>query len=235
MSRRGPVSAAAAVTLLVAAVAAVTFGGPGVVSGVALAAGDAPEPAAGVVGAVVPAPTSAPPVTTIPETTAQPTPTPTATPSPAAPKPPAAQSPGTVRLAKGGTATLVRRDLGPDASLPIPDGVREATWWGAALDAGKGATVLAGHVNWKGQTGPFSELWESRKGDITSIVDPAGRMWRFRVERIETVAKHDLPARAEEFFGQTGAHRLVLVTCGGRWVGGSSGYESNRVVIAVPA
>jgi hypothetical protein len=43
-----------------------------------------------------------------------------------------------------------------------------------------------------------------------------------------------LPGRAQELFGQDGAHRLVLVTCGGRWVGGHDGYEENRVVIAEP-
>ncbi|HVK24302.1 MAG TPA: class F sortase [Actinokineospora sp.] len=233
MSRRGPIAAAGAVALIVAAVAAVTFGGPVVVSGVAQA-GETAEVSLGVPGSVIPAqiPTAVP---TEPSTTAPPAPPNSVTPSAAPPKPAATQSPGTVRLAKGGTATLVRKDLGPDASLPIPDGVREATWWGAALDAGNGATVLAGHVNWKGQTGPFAELWESKVGDITSIVDPQGKAWRFRVQRVETVAKNDLPARAEEFFGQSGTHRVVLVTCGGRWVGGASGYESNRVVVAVPA
>lgn len=49
-----------------------------------------------------------------------------------------------------------------------------------------------------------------------------------------TVHKDELPSRAQELFGQDGAHRLVLVTCGGRWVGGSDGCEENRVVIAEP-
>jgi hypothetical protein len=37
-----------------------------------------------------------------------------------------------------------------------------------------------------------------------------------------------------EFFGPRGPHRLVLVTCGGTWIGGRQGYEANRVVIAEP-
>ncbi|MGQ0840810.1 class F sortase [Actinokineospora sp.] len=153
---------------------------------------------------------------------------------PPAPPEPVGQQPGTVRLTKGGTATLVRRELGPDATLPVPDGVREATWWGAGLDATAGATVLAGHVNWRGQTGPFAELWGARAGDAVSVVDAEGRTWRYRVAQVETVTKHDLPVRAEEFFGQRGPHRLVLVTCGGQWVGGQGGYESNRIVVARP-
>lgn len=207
--------------------AAVAFGGAVTVSGTAVAGTHQPSApravALGGLGAVLPSETPPPPAAT------------TAAPSSEVPPPPArsaGQRPGTVRLAKGGTATLVRQELGPDATLPVPNGVREATWWGAGLDAATGATVFAGHVDWKGQTGPFAELWTARAGDPVSVVDAAGRTWNYRVSRVETVSKGDLPARAEEFFGQTGGHRLVLVTCGGRWVGGADGYESNRVVIA---
>lgn len=207
---------------------AVAFGGAVTVSGTAVAGPhEPPRPQAvalGGLGTVLPAET--PQATTV----AAPT---TTSPVPAEPTAaPVGQRPGTVRLAKGGTATLVRKELGPDATLPVPNGVREATWWGAGLDAATGATVFAGHVDWKGQTGPFAELWNARDGDPVSVVDAAGRTWKYRVSRVETVSKGDLPARAEEFFGQSGGHRLVLVTCGGRWVGGADGYESNRVVIA---
>ncbi|GLZ39872.1 hypothetical protein Acsp05_34960 [Actinokineospora sp. NBRC 105648] len=186
---------------------------------------------------VKPAPTAAPSAVPPAQAPAAPPDQPANQPAPPAPKPaaqPAGQKPGTLRLAKGGTATLVRKELSADATLPVPSGVREATWWGAGLDAAQGATVFAGHVNWKGQTGPFAELWDARTGDAVSVVDAAGRQWRYRVARVETVDKRHLPDRAEEFFGQAGAHRLVLVTCGGQWVGGQDGYESNRVVIALP-
>jgi len=183
-------------------------------------------------------PTAAPPPAAAPTTTAPPAAPPAAAPPPAQ-KPPAkqppGQRPGTVRLAHGGTATLVREELGPGATLPVPTSLREATWWGAGLDASTGATVLAGHVNWKGQTGPFAELWDTRVGDAVTVVGADGRTFAYRVAKVDTVAKDDLPARAEELFGQAGPHRLVLVTCGGRWVGGHDGYESNQVVTAVPA
>ncbi|WP_233158328.1 class F sortase [Actinokineospora bangkokensis] len=172
---------------------------------------------------------------------------PAAQPSPAAPattlqapaappaRQPAGQKPGTVRLAHGGTATLVRQELGPDATLPVPTSLREATWWGAGLDSGTGATVLAGHVNWRGQVGPFAELWAAKVGDAVSVVGADGRTYAYRIAKVDEVRKEGLPQRAEELFGQTGPHRLVLVTCGGRWVGGHDGYESNLVVTAVPA
>jgi len=161
-------------------------------------------------------------------TTSTPTPPPATSTTPA---PPAAQPANTVRLAGGGTATLVPMEV-VDGVLPVPDGVREAAWWGAGLDGQNGATVLAGHVNWRGATGPFAELWDTKLGDVVTVVDKDGRAFQFRVRQLVTVHKTDLPGRAQELFGQDGTHRLVLVTCGGRWVGGRNGYEENRVVIA---
>ncbi|SED60605.1 Sortase family protein [Amycolatopsis tolypomycina] len=157
--------------------------------------------------------------------------------TPSSPSSPAPQQqrPGTVRLPGGGTATLVRADLGPDGELPVPTDLGQATWWGASLDAASGASVFAGHVNWRGATGPFAELWHARIGAEVTIVDSAGKTWRYRIAQLVTVHKSDLPARADYLFGPSGPHRVVLVTCGGRWVGGSDGYEENRVVVADPA
>ncbi|MBB3050577.1 LPXTG-site transpeptidase (sortase) family protein [Prauserella isguenensis] len=147
---------------------------------------------------------------------------------------PSGQRPGTVRLPDGGSATLVRHDLGPDAVLPVPENLGEATWWGAGLGAPSGASVFAGHVNWQGREGPFSELWQVRVGDRVVVSDDGGEKFRYEVSRILTLHKDDVPARARELFGQSGRHRAVLVTCGGRWQGGTTGYEENRVVIAEP-
>lgn len=148
--------------------------------------------------------------------------------------PPPRQQPGTVRLPRGGLATLVRAEVTADGVLPVPEGVGEATWWGVDLGAAEGATVLAGHVNWKGLTGPFDELWRVAAGQDVTVVDTAGRTFTYRVQKAEAVRKDDLPRRAVELFGPRGGHRLVLVTCGGRWVGGDTGYEENQVVTAVP-
>jgi len=148
------------------------------------------------------------------------------------PAPPKA-GPGSVRLPAGGTATLVRREV-KDGVLPVPEGIGEAAWWGTELTGSEGATVLAGHVDWKGAKGPFAELWQAQNGREVVIADSAGTEFRFRITQIETVRKDDLPARAVEFFGPRGPHRLVLVTCGGTWIGGRQGYEANRVVIAEP-
>lgn len=147
---------------------------------------------------------------------------------------PSGQRPGTIRLPDGGSATLVREELGRGAVLPIPDSLDEATWWGAGLDAPSGASVFAGHVNWQGQEGPFSELWDTDVGERITVADSNGTKWHYAVSRILTLHKNEVPERAAELFGQSGRHRAVLVTCGGRWEGGDTGYEENRVVIADP-
>ncbi|WP_019809872.1 class F sortase, partial [Saccharomonospora halophila] len=144
------------------------------------------------------------------------------------------QPPGTVRLPRGGTAELVREEVGPDSVLPVPEDLNEATWWGAGLDAPSGASVFAGHVDWQGRTGPFAELWDARIGERVRVLDDAGTEWTYEITRIFTLHKNELPDRAHELFGQSGPHRLVLVTCGGRWLGGTTGYAENRVVLAEP-
>jgi hypothetical protein len=173
----------------------------------------------------------APPPEIVPTT---PPPTPTPQPQQAPPSAPP-QGPGTIRLPAGGGAKLIRKDLGPGAELPVPENLDEVTWWGAELSSATGASVFAGHVNWKGATGPFAELWNDRIGGEVTVVDKAGKSWQYKVSQLITLKKNELPQRADELFGQSGPHRIVLVTCGGRWVGGETGYAENRVVIADPA
>ncbi|WP_246257975.1 class F sortase [Amycolatopsis anabasis] len=189
----------------------------------------APPPAVAAPAAALPqAPPPAPP------RSATPPPVTSAPPARDA-KPAPAQRPGTIRLPGGGTATLVRKEVvGPNAVLPVPENLGEATWWGARLDAAAGASVFAGHVNWGGRVGPFAELWDARIGGPVTVADAAGKTWNFRIAQLVTLHKDELPRRADELFGQDGAHRIVLVTCGGRWLGGSAGYAENRVAIAEP-
>jgi hypothetical protein len=144
----------------------------------------------------------------------------------------AQQRPGTVRLPGGATARLVRTELTDTGVLPIPRGLGDAAWWGAKLGAGQGAALLSGHVNWEGTRGPFDELWRMRDGDEVSVVDASGGRWVYRVDDVVTVPKETLPAQAARWFGQDGPHRLVLVTCGGDYVGGTEGYDENRLVTA---
>lgn len=178
------------------------------------------------------------PVVSAPPESAPPSSPSSASPAPATPPAPAqmvqVQEPGTVRLPGGVTAYLVREDV-VNGVLPVPQELHQAAWWGADLDAQRGASVFAGHVNWGGRTGPFAQLWTMRIGQEVTVVDTGGKLSVYRVSQLFSLQKDELPQRAPDLFAQTGAHRIVLVTCGGEWVGGAQGYAENRVVLADPA
>lgn len=220
------VSGAVGLTMIVLTAGATLLGQAQVVPGSPLPLGHSqtvdPQQQAGPEPVAVPDTTtsSRPPVALAPTTQTSST-----------PQPPA---PNTILLPKGGHSSLVRSGVAGDGTLQIPDGVGKAALWGAALDAQAGATLIAGHINWAGVAGPFAELWGAQAGQTVTVVDGSGKRLSFVVDQVLTVDKDNLPQHADELFGQTGPHRLVLVTCGGKWVGGALGYDQNRVVIAHP-
>jgi len=160
----------------------------------------------------------------------------TGTPVPAAnqqaPQQDTGRAPAQLALPAGGTAKLIQEDLDAAGALKIPEGLDEAAWWGAKLGADRGVALLSGHVNWKGKKGPFNELWQVKQGQEVKLTDAAGGAWVYKVDATETVHKSDLAGRSEQLFDPDGPHKLLLVTCGGEYVGGSEGYEDNRVVTA---
>ena len=96
-----------------------------------------------------------------------------------------------------------------------------------------GCTLLVWQQsNWKGKKGPFDELWKVKQGQEVKLTDAAGGAWVYRVDATETIHKSELAGRSEQLFSPDGPHKLLLVTCGGEYVGGSEGYEDNRVVTA---
>jgi hypothetical protein len=147
-------------------------------------------------------------------------------------KPDTGQAPSQLSLPGGGTAKLVQEDLDANGALKIPEGLGEAAWWGAKLGADHGVALLSGHVNWKGKKGPFNELWQVKQGQEVKLSDAAGGAWVYRIDATETVHKSELAGRSEQLFDPDGPHKLLLVTCGGEYVGGSEGYEDNRVITA---
>ena len=61
---------------------------------------------------------------------------------------------------------------------------------------------------------------------------PTAGAWTYRIDAVVTVHKSALADQADQLFNPDGPHKLVLVTCGGEYVGGKQGYEDNRVVTA---
>ncbi|WP_257012986.1 class F sortase [Rhodococcus sp. ACPA4] len=101
-----------------------------------------------------------------------------------------------------------------------------------------GTNLVAGHVDDGDRThGALWPLHQIKPGTPIYATDDAGTMYTYTAASLKLYEKVALPA---EFFEDTGAPRLVLVTCGGPTVPDPSmpsgfTYEHNLVVTASPA
>ncbi|RIV31355.1 class F sortase [Micromonospora radicis] len=130
-------------------------------------------------------------------------------------------------------ATVHSVGIAPDGSIAAPPAERaqEAGWYDQGPTPGQyGPAVIVGHVDTS--TGPavFQHLRELRSGDRVEIARSDGSVAVFEVDRVGRYDKEKLPA--DEVFGDFSRPQLRLITCGGRWVGGETGYADNVIVFA---
>ncbi|MDG4796037.1 class F sortase [Micromonospora sp. WMMD1082] len=123
--------------------------------------------------------------------------------------------------------------IAPDGSIAAPPAERaqEAGWYDQGPTPGQyGPAVIVGHVDTT--TGPavFHELPDLRAGDRVEVARSDGSVAVFEVDRVGRYDKEQLPA--DDVFGDFSRPQLRLITCGGRWVGGQTGYADNVVVFA---
>ncbi|QKW15880.1 class F sortase [Verrucosispora sp. NA02020] len=131
------------------------------------------------------------------------------------------------------TAPVHNVGIAPDGSVAAPPAERaqEAGWYDQGPTPGQyGPAVIVGHVDTS--TGPavFQDLRELRGGDRVEVARSDGSVAVFEVERIGRYDKEQLPA--DDVFGDFSRPQLRLITCGGRWVGGDTGYADNVIVFA---
>lgn len=118
--------------------------------------------------------------------------------------------------------------------LDLPDGALKVAWWasGAAPGAGTGSVVLAAHVSYDGQTGPFTRLSKVAVGTEVVVTSADGSVHRYAVQSTRSAPKNALD-RAE-LFRTAGPPALVLVTCGGAYDRSTHSFADNVVVTATP-
>ena len=136
---------------------------------------------------------------------------------------------------RGLTAPVLPTGTGPDGALAIPDDPSTVGWWapGALAGAATGTTVLAGHVDTAAAgLGVLAVLQDVGPGERVVLQGTDGRTVAYRVVARRQHPKAELPP---EIFAAGGPHRLVLVTCGGRFDRTARHYSDNVVVHAVPA
>lgn len=182
----------------------------------AVATGPAVEP-------VSPTPASAPVVAASPESEASPV-----------------ADPASVAIPRLGvradvvTVSLCAKAAPPRCSgadeLEVPD-VAQVGWYrGSPRPGATGPALLAGHVNWHGQAGPFARIGTLRVGDAITVTDHDGELHRFVVSAVEQFPKADYDAHMPALLANTPGPELRLVTCSGDLVGHN--YLDNTVVSA---
>ncbi|MFC4146881.1 class F sortase [Micromonospora mangrovi] len=130
-------------------------------------------------------------------------------------------------------APVHRVGLAPDGSIAVPDVGKagEAGWYDQGPTPGQyGPAVIVGHVDTT--TGPavFHGLKSLDDGDRVEVTRQDHSVAVFEVTSVRRYGKDRLPA--DEVFGDFSRPNLRLITCGGKWVGGETGYADNVVVYA---
>ena len=138
--------------------------------------------------------------------------------------------------ALGVRAQVIEVGLAADGSIATPatDPAEATGWYSLGPTPGeRGTAVIVGHVDTDSQPAVFHRLSELRKGKLIEVDREDHRVATFTVESVETFPKTSFPA--DRVFESTDRARLVLVTCGGTWVGGHIGYRDNVIVFATLA
>ena len=142
--------------------------------------------------------------------------------------------PAEVRFA-GRTAPVDAVGLDRARQVVVPEDVRRAGWYAAGPQPGDrtGSAVLVGHADDADQgLGTFAGVRELAAGDQIVVRTASGRDLVYDVVSFERFAKAEVPV--DRLFTTRGAHRLVLVSCGGAFDPASRTYADNVVVTAVP-
>lgn len=121
--------------------------------------------------------------------------------------------------------------------LMPPQDVSRLGWWAdsALPGSGTGSIVVTGHVDDVEQGDGFAvRFTELDEGDEVTLSLGGGSRHQYRVDRVVSVGKGgDVPFDEVNRLG--GPETLVLVTCGGEFVGPPLGYANNDFVFATPA
>ena len=180
--------------------------------------------------------------------------------SPAAgPAPGASGTPAPESGPSGSPVRVVIPSIGTDArvvpvgaagagggALSIPRSVGEVGWWNGvytspsgtvrekvAAPGQPGVAILAGHVDSAVEgPGALYRLDRLKPGATVTVIAGHGQATRWKVTRVQTVLKSQLP---RALFVNEGRPRLALVSCGGPFDSGTGHYLDNIIAWASPA
>jgi hypothetical protein len=139
--------------------------------------------------------------------------------------------PARVTIRAVGLAASVVPVAGTREGIGVPPPGR-AGWYDAGPRPGEaGRSVLVGHVDdIAGRLATFGRIAEVKDGARIKVTDGAGRVHAFEVVGRAQVRKSAFPRG--DVFGPSRRPVLVLITCGGPWLGRKLGYRDNILVYA---
>jgi hypothetical protein len=133
----------------------------------------------------------------------------------------------------GVAADVVPVGVLPSGELQLPVDPARVGWWasGALPGQRQGTVVLAGHMDGLHRSGAMRALLDLAPGDMITIEDRHGAVHEYRA-----VSRYLEPwdSLDTSIFTTEGPHRLVLITCGGRFDEQAGRYDENVVVAAEP-
>lgn len=141
-------------------------------------------------------------------------------------------------------STLIPLGLNPDQSLAAPDvkHPQQASYYcivdpnpqticsSGVLPGQVGPAVIIGHVDGAKQQGIFYNLKKLQEGDTFTVTLKDGTVLTFRVYKVREDAKTSFPTQV--IYAPTSLPEVRLITCTGKWVGGSLGYANNFIAMA---
>jgi LPXTG-site transpeptidase (sortase) family protein len=132
----------------------------------------------------------------------------------------------------GVDARVVAIQSNEERVLNPPRDPSVAGWWsdGAAPGEPQGSAVMVGHTVRNEGVGVFDDIGDLSRGDALEV-EGSDSTLTYRVKSIDVLSKDDVARDAEKIFAQTGAGRLVIITCDD-WDGRA--WRSNIVTIAAP-
>ncbi|HEY0002587.1 MAG TPA: class F sortase, partial [Actinoplanes sp.] len=120
-----------------------------------------------------------------------------------------------------------------DGSVAVPPLRRhtEAGWFAGGPTPGQfGPALIVGHADTR--TGPsvFHDLPKLKPGQKIEVQRADRSVAVFEINSVEQFNKGRLPM--QRVYGDYSRPSLRLVTCGGEWLGGKTGYADNVIVFA---
>lgn len=132
-------------------------------------------------------------------------------------------------------ANLQRTLLDSKGVLAPPPGI--AGWYsepGWPKPGDKGASILVGHINYRGGPDVFWNLTSARPGDVVTVTYGNGRSVKFQVTKSKALSKKAVPQDTTIWDWQNPSPLLRLITCDPTTPLNGGHYEGNWVVWATP-